>query len=449
MQALSLLNTPHGSDYSQSIFCRDDPSAYLSSPLHRDQDMRAVERFFLDWVMYPCCTMGVCPGYLASIPALYHGSRKNDLLHWTVQAMAYSTARMCRADDGVSFEVKARTCYGKAVQCLRNRVALSSSQSLYNDEILASILLLDQWELTYANRNTLCGSHGPILLHILAQGPNLQATSAASAPLSQAASYRLLCHLLMANEEEKLQQLSISFDWDGSALYNYMVADVFHIVELRAEIRAFTLLMDTRSENNFCSRKTQVKFADLVSRVRNFVSRPPQWVWDIPNSWKPWHANLDDIYDSAVTCDILQRRLGLPDQSVLKFHGLWVACMWASHWACLILLHDSLVDAIKRQNKPHPEAHSGFGYHLTSTGEDEAACRRHAVDIFQAIPFIMGHVTTRHPSHQPSCESGRMLARLFALFPLFVLESSPSVTVKQRVAATNIKRWLQEGHQIN
>lgn len=71
----------------------------------------------------------------------------------------------------------------------------------------------------------------------------------------------------------------MSFDLDQSALYTCTSTGVFHVVALRAEFRAFTLLLDTRNEIDFCSTETHVKFTKLVIRVQNFVSKLQQWFW--------------------------------------------------------------------------------------------------------------------------------------------------------------------------
>ncbi len=76
-----------------------------------------------------------------------------------------------------------------------------------------------------------------------------------------------------------------------------------------------------------------------------------------------------------------------------------------------------------------------------STQEAEMCARQLANDILRAVPYLIGHAYNEQPA-RPSCESGIMLARSLTLFPLSVVEQSPSATPTQKTTAANLRRWL-------
>lgn len=403
-----------------------------------------MERFFVDWIMYPSCADNSCPGYLSSTPEMYHATDASPFFLWTVRALACSNGRGGRNSDGTSLDIQAQTYYGNAIHRLRDLIATVPPGDLVQDSIVTAILLLDNWELIYGRRGQIPGSHGAFLFHILSQPQPRPRPSrlALSACIWRVANYRLVLHLIMSNEEEKLVRLPRLYEVREDGPYTRIVSDAFKIGLFRAEIR--TLLSSVeRRETSPARRDRAARLADVLTRCRHLLSNA---LWDVPETWTFQRVDLEQIYGAGEICAILQQRLGLPNQSVLQFHSLWIACMWTSYWALLILLHNSVADAMKQSGT---SALLAALVDDASTAEgEETAARQRASDVLSALPYIMGHFPPESFARS-SCESGRMLARLFALFPLFVLETSPSMTPTQKLAATNIRSWLQDGHKIS
>lgn len=420
-------------------------SQSVPAPLLRSRMQRAIERFFLDWIMYPCCTEKICPGYLHLTVELYHSSSSSPLLRSAVQALAFANVRGAHDLDGRSFLLKAQACYGNAIQQLRHLVETAPPHVLAGDDVVASILFLDSWELMYQKRAGIAGSHGNMLFHILTARLNTQVESDRGHPIWRAANYRLLIHLIMTGEDAKLEQLQTTFVSETSEPYTRMVADAFQIAKLRAEIRR-CIPGNEPVESSSSLEADQGTFESIIDRACKFVETTRLWLCEIPPVWKPQKTDMDHLYDSDGGISILQQRLDLSDRSVLRFHGLWMAAIWASHWACLLLLHDSLAEAITYGHQ------LGCWQGQTSDGawrhEEEASVKQLASNILQTVPFLLGHVPNDFCAQQSSCTSGMMLARLFFLFPLSVVEGSSCATLTQSETAGNVRRWLQEEHRV-
>ena len=414
------------------------------SPLLRDRTQRAIDRFFLDWIMHPCCIERVCPGYLHLAAQLYNRETSSPVLRSAVEALAFANVRGALDGNSRAFAVKAQASYGRAIQELRGLLTTASPHVLTGDDIVAAIIFLDNWELMYADRGAIPGSHGGMLFHILKLRSDLNLGSNARHPIWRAANYRLLIHIIVSGEQEKVPQLRAAFDLQPREPYARMVMDAFRIIELREEIQQYMAIQPVQDEENLLSPEDPGAFTSLIARARQFVEEARSWMCDISGIWKPQATDLAGVYDTRESRSILQQRLDLASQYVLEFHGIWMAAIWASHWACLLLLHEGLADAIR----VHISQLQSEGSDEASLHEEEASVKQLASNILQAVPFVLGHVSNNSCPEEPSCNSGMMLARLFFLFPLSVVEKSASASFTQQNTAANIRRWLQGEHKV-
>ena len=116
----------------------------MPEPLKRDLQSRAVDRFFVNWILYPG-NSGLFPGHLHIIPALYHAAASDSVLHCAVRALAFADMPKDSRDQASSYHTKAQNCYGLALT--RMRELASDESSIVDDHVLAALLLIDNFEV--------------------------------------------------------------------------------------------------------------------------------------------------------------------------------------------------------------------------------------------------------------------------------------------------------------
>jgi hypothetical protein len=117
--------------------------AEVPEPLKRDLETRAVERFFINWTLYPG-NDGVSPGHMQNLHTLYLSAPPESVLWLAVRALAFADMRNSRAGN-VPFSIKARRNYGAALT--RMREIANNEQELVDDRVLAALLLIDNFEV--------------------------------------------------------------------------------------------------------------------------------------------------------------------------------------------------------------------------------------------------------------------------------------------------------------
>lgn len=127
----------------QYLWLNERSLSDVKGPLKRDPETRAVDRFFVNWTLYPL-NKGASTGYMHDLPALYFSAPPKSALWQAVRAVAF--ADMNRANTGRNdFQTMARQCYGATLS--RIRAAAQEEQELANDHVLAAILLIDNFEV--------------------------------------------------------------------------------------------------------------------------------------------------------------------------------------------------------------------------------------------------------------------------------------------------------------
>lgn len=103
-----------------------------------------MDRFFVNWVLYPT-NSGLFPGHLRVLPELYRTVSSDYLLHCAVQAVAFADMPRGSRDQDSSFHAKAQRSYGLALA--RMRELASDDRSIVDDQVLAALLLIDNFEV--------------------------------------------------------------------------------------------------------------------------------------------------------------------------------------------------------------------------------------------------------------------------------------------------------------
>lgn len=116
--------------------------AMVPEPLKRSVESRAIERFFISWILYP--GRNGTPGHMANLPVLYYSAPADSALAHAVRTVAFADVRHCY-EQGVSFNSLARRSYGAALSRIREITELESE--LASDQAFAAVLLIDSFEV--------------------------------------------------------------------------------------------------------------------------------------------------------------------------------------------------------------------------------------------------------------------------------------------------------------
>ncbi len=117
--------------------------AEVPGPLRRDLETRAVERFFVNWILHPR-NDGMSPGYMHDLPTLYLSAPPESALWLVIRATAFADMRDARTESA-PFHIKARRHYGASLASMRN--IANEEQNLTDDHVLAAILFIDCFEV--------------------------------------------------------------------------------------------------------------------------------------------------------------------------------------------------------------------------------------------------------------------------------------------------------------
>jgi hypothetical protein len=128
----------------QLPWLNQDAASQVPEPLKRDLQSRAVDRFFVNWILYPG-NSGLFPGHLHVIPGLYHAATSDSVLHYAVRALAFADMPKESRDQASSYRTKAQKSYGLALT--RMRELASDESSIVDDHVLAALLLIDNFEV--------------------------------------------------------------------------------------------------------------------------------------------------------------------------------------------------------------------------------------------------------------------------------------------------------------
>lgn len=107
---------------SKVVALIDDTGA-VPKPLKRDVQSRAVDCFFVNWILHPG-RKGM-PGHMANLPALYYSAPPDSALAQAVRSVAIADVRHTY-ESGASFGAKARRSSGNALSRIREISELES-----------------------------------------------------------------------------------------------------------------------------------------------------------------------------------------------------------------------------------------------------------------------------------------------------------------------------------
>ena len=128
----------------QYPWLNDRTLASIPRSMITDLDTSAVDRFFVNWTLYPR-NDGLSLGHMHSLQALYLSVPPESVLWLAVRAMAFADIRR-NSTSGMEYHIKARRHYGKALTRIRESV--DGSREALDDSVLAAVLLIDDFEVS-------------------------------------------------------------------------------------------------------------------------------------------------------------------------------------------------------------------------------------------------------------------------------------------------------------
>ena len=142
-QTQASTNVPDSDLQFQYSWLNERSIADVPGPLKKDLETRAVDRFFVNWTLYPL-NDEASTGYMHDLPMLYLSAPPKSILWQAVRAVAFADMKHASAGES-NFYIMARQHYGATLS--RIRAAALEEQELANDYVLAAILLIDNFEV--------------------------------------------------------------------------------------------------------------------------------------------------------------------------------------------------------------------------------------------------------------------------------------------------------------
>ncbi|RKU46122.1 hypothetical protein DL546_006782 [Coniochaeta pulveracea] len=253
--------------------------AVVPGPLKRDVETRAVERFFLNWILHPS-NQGISPGYMSELPMLYHGAQQYSVLWLAVRAMAFADMRNERAEN-VPFQVKARQHYGAALTAMR--AAIDGQKDLGDDGMLTAMLLIDHFELMYLARNDPLSAHSEAIRHVLQTRGEGQLYTPTRFSLWRLTHYRLQAWQTLSRERPDAQQIEWLHKLNMERPDLRICAHVLHMNILSASSKTLT----QPSNDDPAERLTKLNQAkQLASEMQDLITSVENWASEMAQVWK-------------------------------------------------------------------------------------------------------------------------------------------------------------------
>jgi hypothetical protein len=148
----------------QYFWLNERAVADVPEPLKRDLETRAVERFFVNWILYPSnngVSQGkprrapdnrtmtpsanmIDSGHMQDLRMLFARTESDSVLSLAVRAIAFADIRNQNFGTVPSY-TKARQYYGAALN--RMRTVINDQANLADDRVLSAMLLIDNFEV--------------------------------------------------------------------------------------------------------------------------------------------------------------------------------------------------------------------------------------------------------------------------------------------------------------
>ncbi|KIW26162.1 hypothetical protein, variant [Cladophialophora immunda] len=417
----------------------DRALAEVPGPLKRDVETRAVARFFVNWTLYPG-NDGVVPGHMHDLYPLYLSAPPGSVLWLAVRAVACADMRHESVGD-TPFHIKARQYYGAALNGLR--VVAHEEHRLASDQVLAAILLIDNFEKMYLARIGPLGPHRDAIKHILHSGGNDYLFNQSSFALGCLAHKRLQARQILLREEPDPEQIMWVSKLNVDQPDIHITADVLHMNILFAAAKKLT---ESGEEVGSSLEEKVEQSTQLAHSIQNLIASIESWTSAMTGLWKPEVTDPQQIAQPREMDEPFDLPIPhFPYARMLSYHNLWLGCLWNFHAASQIVLRESLVDVINYGATIHGREPDRENMERIHT-EQEAVDKLSSV-IMWSIPLLLGF-TRRYDSHPRSPPPGKMVGRLFCLCSMWVIQKARFTSLEHKQTASEVTKWINDRYRL-
>lgn len=429
----------------------------LPEPLKRDKETRAVDRFFVNWILHPGRD-GISPGHLVHLPVLYYQSNSDCILWNAVRAMAFADIKNDRSTEGVPFHIKARNSYGVALSQIRE--AVQSEHKLSDDRTLAALLLIDSFEVSivlyipltkfgancvksmYLARIEPLGPHIAAIKYILQLRGSEQLYDRSRFALFRAANCRLQSRQIQRGEDPEPVQEELLRKLDAQRPEIHVALDIMDMSRLCAEARNFS---DEPIDN---VEKTQAEVANQVSqllqRIEELLNSTAAWTSTTTAIWKPKVVDSSSITKSLEASNLHDHPLAhFECPALFTYTHVWFAYIWNFHAASQIVLRECFVRLIiylaqLRNDDINPDRIS----------REQGAIEKLSSTIIRSFPPLMGF-TDQDGKRNAAAPQGLMAGRFLALFAMDVVAKSEYTPSEHQRIAVKVEEWINASHGLD
>ena len=406
----------------------------IPGPLKRDLETRAVDRFFVNWTLYPR-NDGMSLGYMYDLPTLYNSAPSESTLWHAIRAIAFADIKYER-DKDVTFSYKARKSYGAALKSIRQ--IATDDQILLSDTILAALLLIDEFEILYLARTELLGPHRDAIRHIMHARGFEQLLGRSSFALWRVALSRLQFRQVLLREAPDTEQIAWVDKLNTDHPDVRITADVLHMSILSAKARS---LIQTTDPGSTSSQKVE-EAESLQREYQNLITAMNAWTLETTETWKPKESSPQLIEHARDMNHPPSIRVPyFPFPRMLSYHDIWIAYMWNCHAACQLFFREALVNLINYKATLQGEA-------LDQDEEGRIQAQRDAINelsgtIIRSFPPLLGY-----EAGVQSFAQGKMVGRFFSLFSMWIVQRAQFTSPQHKQTAFEVTNWINSQHRL-
>lgn len=414
--------------------------AELPQPLKRDVETRAVERLFIDWTMNPC-NHGASPGHLYRLPWFYDEASETSILRLAVRTLAFAGIKNYQTETG-SLHLKARQSYGDALSSLRE--IANDSARWTQDQTLASLILLDDFETMYLDRNDPLGPHSDAIRHILHARGDQQFTNRAKFGIWRVAHHRLLARQLLLGEEPSPTQFAWLDKLNIGRPDLHITSDSLKIAYLNSAVKKVTEGQTQIGQ----SQQERVNAArGLAQQIQECIDHAGHWPDTLSKLWRAKRLDPGEIRkpeDNEGPLDLAINPLGISE--VLNFHDIWLAGYWNFHAAAQIIIREARISVIKYVADQQRRVLGPDDLECIAT--ERIAVQNLSRNIICSVPPLLGY-RSMDDTDSHAFSNGKMLGRFFSFFSLWTVQRSSFALSEHKELASGVTRWIRSQYSLS
>ncbi|KAF2159673.1 hypothetical protein M409DRAFT_37879, partial [Zasmidium cellare ATCC 36951] len=414
-------NTPSSDEYP---WLNELARSEIPPSLYNSLEQRAIDRFFLDWVLYPC-NRGSSPGYMKELPRLYESADEDCVLRRAVEAMAFAAQKDRKGSDGVIFSTKAQNQYGAALARMQTKIT-SGEGGFADDGTLAGLLLIENFEMMYLARSGYVTAHRSAVKHFISNRGTEPLHLRESYGIWRTAHHRLQAYQILIRESPEAQQIA----W---------------VERLQIERPDLRISSDIMRMNMLCAQARTTSAQDdpntkdqLIQSISDLLSNIDDWTSKINGIWRPKRTSIYDTlaqeFQTLHLADILDPTSA--HQTPTTGQDVWLTYMWNFHFASQIALRESLMELLADSARTQDAARIEF---------ERQVIRVLSGNIIASFPFLLAYSGDSDAYVQMQ---GKSVARFFVVLSIWNLQNSKWTPGEYKNVAREVSEFVTEGQRL-